>query len=89
LRWRLSLPGGEAQSALLVYRPTIAHAGRRVAALCSPCTDGASGSLTLTRNEAALLVDGRLALRIDTGGRTVTGVVPRTTQHGLFIVKRP
>jgi hypothetical protein len=84
LRWQLSLPHRSAHSAVLVYRPKIAHAGRRVAVICSPCSNGDSGTLTLSRNDVALLVNGRLALKIETGKRTAIGFVPRLTQRGLL-----
>jgi len=89
LRWRLSLQhGGAPRRAVLAYRPKIAHAGRRVAVLCSPCADGDSGTLTLSRNEAALLVNGRLALTVEAGSAAATGVIPTLSQHGLLPGRR-
>jgi len=87
LHWRVELAGGAALNGQIVYRPGVAHAGRTVADLCRPCAANASGKVALTRTEASLLVNGQLALRLQTRNGTLSGVVPRVTQNDL--IRRP
>lgn len=88
LHWRIALPRGAASSGRIVYRPGVAHAGRTVAQLCRPCGARAAGEVTLTRAAAALLLNGQLALRLQTRDGTVIGVVPRVNQNGLIPRRR-
>jgi hypothetical protein len=84
LRWRIELARGQASRGRIVYKRGIAHAGRAVAELCRPCGTNSSGEVSLTRTEAALLLNGQLALLFDTDSGTLRGVVPRNTQRGLI-----
>ena len=84
LRWRIELARGQASRGRIVYKPGVAHAGRTVAELCRPCRTSSSGEVSLTRTEAALLLNGQLALVFETDDGTLRGVVPRNTQHGLI-----
>ena len=84
LRWRMALARGQASRGQIVYKPGVAHAGRTVAELCRPCRTNSSGEVSLTRTEAALLLNGQLALRFETDTGTLRGVVPRNTQRGLI-----
>jgi hypothetical protein len=84
LRWEIELSRGKAASGRIVYKRGVAHAGKTVAVLCRPCRPRANGVLVLSRNEAALLLNGQLALSFQTDAGTLRGIVPASTQRGLF-----
>ena len=84
LRWRIELSRGKASSGRIVYKPGVAHAGKTVAELCRPCRPIANGVVVLTRNEAALLLNGQLVLSFQTDNGTLRGIVPPSTQRGLI-----
>jgi hypothetical protein len=83
LRWEIELARGAALSGRIVYKPGVSHASKTITELCRPCGIHASGEVTLTRTEAALLLNGQLALSFETTGGTLRGTVPRNTQRGL------
>jgi hypothetical protein len=84
LRWEIELSRGKAASGRIVYKRGVAHAGTTVAQLCRPCRSNANGVVVLTRNEAALLLNGQLALSLQTDHGTLRGIVPASTQRGLL-----
>jgi hypothetical protein len=47
----------------------------RVAKLCSPCSDGQSGRITLAGARALDVLNGRATLKIEGGGRTTTSPI--------------
>ena len=77
VRWRLSIPTGNVSRVAVAELP---GGGRRLAVLCSPCADGDSGELTLSRRDASLLVNARLSVVVDTGTRVVTAVIAKPTR---------
>jgi hypothetical protein len=83
LAWRLSIPaaGGSKTATLLIHAAQ--GAGTVARLLCTACTTGASGTLTLTVSQALLIAASRAEVVVHSAAATLRGAIEVVTPTPL------